>query len=409
MALERSANTRYTVLMRAPLFGVCFFLAGAAGASAAPIRIDAIGAAPETAVARPAPLNLAIPALQPGLNFSLSPSAPASVLTVQLQAQALTSPAPLPVLQAPQVPTAHAAAARADASRPADFKQEVRQLSAAVSESGRQTQTPAADGGREAADRQFALLTGHQESAKEDEPTEEDRQAALRAVILRNPTLPPRVAKVIEREMGLTTDAPLFNSIGKDGSQARNAHTNAPLGEPSAPVNPIHVIAGLFLLREDSRAYYDSLKNRQTGVVATGVRGGVDSMIDSLLTQGFVPPRSAGRNLRFKNGVYMDLPNDIHQARKYAAVDPALADGKDRYPMFIAFRAGDVHNPGTEHEGRIMGDGGTLGQVALDPVTPKDIVSIYVPKARMAQTIARLKGTALAHVQVYSTEILPNH
>jgi hypothetical protein len=217
------------------------------------------------------------------------------------------------------------------------------------------------------------------------------------------------VAKIIERELVLTTDDPLFAHISKYGSQARNANTNEPLGEASAPVNPIHVIAGLFLLRQDYSAYYASLKNPQTGVVATGVRGGVDSMVDALLDKGFIPPRSQGRNLRFKNGVYMDLPNYIHQARKYAAVDPALTEGKDRYPMYIAFRAGDVHNPGSEFQGRIMGDGGTLGQVALDPVTPKDIVSIYVPKARVAQTIARIKGTALAHVQVYSTDILPDH
>jgi hypothetical protein len=312
----------------------------------------------------------------------------------------LQVPAPLAPVAAPEV----------EAPKPADFKQKVRQLSAAASESGRRAAAPAADNGRAAADRQFALLTGErQPAAADEEPTDEDRQAAATAFILRRPTLPPRVAKVIERELGLTVDDPLFAHIGKYGSQARNSHTNAPLGEAHSPVNPIHVIAGLFLLRQDSRAYYDSLKNRQTGVVATGVRGGVDAMVDSLLTQGFIPPRSAGRNLRFRNGVYMDLPHHIHEARKFAAVDPALADGKDRYPMFVAFRAGDVHNPGTEHEGRIMGDGGTLGQVALDPVTPKDIVSIYVPKSRLAQTIARLEGTALAHVQVYPADILPSH
>jgi hypothetical protein len=317
----------------------------------------------------------------------------------------LPVPRPLPVR-----PPLSVAAPEAEVPKPADFKQKVRQLSVSASEFGRQAAAPAADSGRGAADRQFALLTGERQAAAADEePTEEDRQAAATAFILRHPTLPPRVAKVIERELGLTVDDPLFAHIGKYGSQARNSHTNAPLGEAHSPVNPIHVIAGLFLLRQDSRAYYDSLKNRQTGVVATGVRGGVDAMVDSLLNPGFIPPRSAGRNLRFKNGVYMDLPHDIHEARKFAAVDPYLADGKDRYPMFVAFRAGDVHSPGSEHEGRIMGDGGTLGQVALAPVTPKDVVSIYVPKARVAQTVARLEGTALAHVQVYPTDILPSH
>ena len=376
MALDRPAGTLYTIPMRTSLSVCCLLLACAAGASAASTRADAVEVAP---------------VLPQDLKLSLSPLAPNSNPTILLQ--------PLQV----QIPLS--AVPQAEAPRPEDFNQKVQQLSLSVSEAGRQAQPPAAHAGRETADRQFALLTG----AQEDAPTEEDRQAATRALILRQPTLPPRVAKVIEREMGLTTKDPLFEHISKYGSQARNSHTNEPLGEASAPVDPIHVIAGLFLLRQDSRAYYDSLRNPRTGVVATGVRGGVDSMVDSLLTPGFVPPRSAGRNLRFKNGVYMDLPNYIHQARKYAAVDQALAEGKDRYPMYIAFRAGNVHNPGTEFEGRIMGDGGTLGQVALDPVTPKDIVSIYVPKARVAQTIARLEGTALAHVQVYSTDILPDH
>ncbi len=391
-------------MARTTLSAVCLLLACAAGAFAASTRVDAVDPVPETALARP---NGILP-LPQGLDLSLSPLAPAAVPNIEVQQQ--VSADPLNVLQPLQVQVPLTVAPQAETPRPADFKQKVEQLSVAALESGKEISAPAADGGRDAAGRQFGLLTDeHQAAAQEDEPTEEDRRAATRALILRRPALPPRVAKTIEREMGLTTNDPLFTYISKDGSQARNSHTNAPLGEAYAPVNPIHVIAGLFLLRQDSRAYYDSLKNRQTGVVATGVRGGVDSMVDSLLEKGFIPPRSAGRNLRFKNGVYMDLPNYIHEARKYAAVDPALADGKDRYPIFISFRAGDVHNPGSEFEGRIMGDGGTLGQVALDPVTPKDIVSIYVPKARVAQTIARLKGTALAHVQVYSTDILPNH
>lgn len=388
--------------MRASVAAVCLLLAGAAGADAASTRTGAVEAAGETVLARPALGSSAVPALRQDLKFTLAPLTPSL---------APAPAAPLSVLQPLQaLPPLSAAAPAIEAPKPADFKQKVQQLSVSAAEIGRQAGEPSADGGRNTADQQFSLLTGERPAAAADEePTEEDRQAALTALILRHPTLPPRVARVIERELGLTVDDPLFEHISRRGSQPRNSHTNAPIGEAYAPVNPIHVIAGLFRLRQDSRAYYDSLRNRQTGVVATGVRGGVDAMVDSLLTQGFIPPRSAGRNLRFKNGVYMDLPHSIHEARKFAAVDPYLTEGQDRYPMYVAFRAGDVHNPGSEHEGRIMGDGGTLGQVALDPVTPKDIVSIYVPKARVAQTVARLRGTALAHVQVYPTDILPNH
>ncbi|MFI5350190.1 MAG: hypothetical protein ACHQ2Z_11645 [Elusimicrobiota bacterium] len=242
-----------------------------------------------------------------------------------------------------------------------------------------------------------------------DQPTDEDMQAAALALILRNPALPPRVANLIERELGLTIDHPLFENISRSGGQPRNANTNEPIGEPYAAVNPAREIAGFFHLRQESPAYYQSLKNPKTGVVATGVRGGVDTMVDDLLEKGYIPPRSQGRNLRFRNGVYMDLPSDIHEARKFAAVDPYRTEGKDRYPLVVSFRAGDVHNPGSEHQGRIMGDGGTLGQVALDQVTPSDIVSIYVPKDRVAQTAARLKGTALAHVSVFTMDILPKH
>ena len=245
--------------------------------------------------------------------------------------------------------------------------------------------------------------------AAQDEPTDEDMQAAARALILRNPALPPRVAKLIERELGLTSDHPLFENISRRGGQARSANTNAPIGEPYAAVNPAREIARLFGLRQESPAYYQSLKNPKTGVAATGVRGGVDKMIDDLLEKGYIPPRSQGRNLRFQNGVYMDLPSYIHEARRFAAVDPYRTEGKDRYPLVVSFRAGDVHNPGSEHDGRIMGDGGTLGQVALDRVTPSDIVSIYVPKDHIARTLARLKGTALAHVSVYAMDILPRH
>ncbi|MCX5794649.1 MAG: hypothetical protein NTY77_04035 [Elusimicrobia bacterium] len=388
--------------MRARLSAICLLLGCAAGAAAASTRTGAVDGAPEIVLVRPALGGSGVPALQPDLKFTLSPLTPA---LAPVPAAPLSVLAPLQVL-----PPLSAPAPEADAPKPADFKAKVQQLSASVSEAGKRSDNPAADGGRGSADKQFALLTGERQAAAgDDEPTEEDSKAAMRALILRHPTLPPRVAKVIERELGLTVDDPLFAHISKSGSQARNSHTNAPLGEAYAPIDPIHVIAGLFLLRQDHRAYYDSLKNPRTGVVATGVRGGVDSMVDSLLDQGFIPPRSQGRNLRFKNGVYMDLPSYIHEARKFAVVDPYLTEGKDRYPMYVAFRAGDVHNPGSEHEGRIMGDGGTLGQVALDPVTPKDIVSIYVPNARLAQTVARLKGTALAHVQVYPTDILPSH
>ncbi|MBI5241620.1 MAG: hypothetical protein HY926_14200 [Elusimicrobia bacterium] len=387
--------------MLASVSAICLILGCAAGAFAASTRTGAGEAAAETVLARPALGGSGVPALQPDLKFVLAPLTPS---LAPIPAAPLSALQPLQV----QLPVP-VAAPEAEAPKPADFKTKVQQLSVSVSEAGRQSEAPAADGGRDAADRQFALLTGEKPAAAEEEPTEADRQAAVRAMIYRKPELPPRVAKVIERELGLTVDDPLFAHISRHGSQARNAHTNAPLGEAHSPVNPIHVIAGLFVLREDHRAYYDSLKNPQTGVVATGVRGGVDSMVDSLLEKGFIPPRSAGRNLRFKNGVYMDLPSSIHEARKFAVVDPYLTEGKDRYPMYVAFRAGDVHNPGSEYEGRIMGDGGTLGQVALDPVTPKDIVAIYVPNARLAQTKARLEGTALAHVQVFSTDILPKH
>jgi hypothetical protein len=132
-------------------------------------------------------------------------------------------------------------------------------------------------------------------------------------------------------------------------------------------------------------------------------------MVEQLLEKGHLPPRSQGRNYRFLNGVYMDLPDHIHEARKFATVELERAEGKDRYPMVMSFRATNVHNPGTDYKGRIVGDGGTLGQVALDPVTPADVVSVYVPRARMAQTLERLKGTSLGHVQVYPMDILPAH
>ncbi len=242
-----------------------------------------------------------------------------------------------------------------------------------------------------------------------EEPTQEDLNAVRRGLILRNPEVPPRVAKIIEREMGLTADSSFFDGIRSRGAQPRNSHTNEPLGEAYRPVNPNQVIVGLFHLRQENRAYYDSLKNRSTGVVATGVRGGVDAMIEDLLEKGAIQPRSAGRNLRFLNGVYMDLPHYIHEVIKYAAVDPERAQGKDRYPMVIAFRASNVHNPGADYQGRIVGDGGTLGHVALDPVRPRDVVSIYVDRSRLAQTETRLKGTALAHARVLPIDILPRH
>lgn len=132
-------------------------------------------------------------------------------------------------------------------------------------------------------------------------------------------------------------------------------------------------------------------------------------MIDDLLEKGFIQPRSAGRNLRFLNGVYMDLPHYIHEVRKYAAVDPERAQGRDRYPMVLAFRASNVHNPGSDYQGLIVGDGGTLGHVALDKVQPQDVVAVYVDSSRLAQTAARLKGTALAHARVLPLDILPRH
>ncbi|NNN06870.1 MAG: hypothetical protein HKL90_13305 [Elusimicrobia bacterium] len=70
------------------------------------------------------------------------------------------------------------------------------------------------------------------------EPTEEHLQAVQRALILRDPAVPPRVAKIIERELGLTADASFFDGIRRQGAQARNSHTNEPLGEAHAPVHP---------------------------------------------------------------------------------------------------------------------------------------------------------------------------
>jgi hypothetical protein len=291
--------------------------------------------------------------------------------------------------------------------QPVDFGQRIRQLSVSAEKAGLQAQATSADGGSGAASRQFDLLTGERLAA--EEPSAEDASAARSASILRNPEVPPSVSKVIEREMGLTSEHPFFTHISKRGSQPRNSHTNEPLGEAYSPVNPKHAILGLFALRQESRPYYESLRNPETGVAATGVRGGVDTMVEDLLDKGFIQPRSAGRNHRFLNGVYMDLPSYIHEVRKYAAVDPYRTEGKDRYPMVVAFRAGNVHNPGSDYEGRIVGDGGTLGQVALDKVTPADVVSIYVQRSRIAQTVARLKGTALAHVRVFPMDILPGH
>lgn len=344
----------------------CVLVVGATKASAA--TIVAGEAVPETLAIRPQTAGPAIPLLAQELKLSVSP------LTAGLVPAADAPVADAAVLQAP-VPSARTPQIQGPLP------------SASPAEAGAPAAAPAAD----------------------DEPTAEDIQAATRAMILRNPELPPRVAKLIERELGLTADHPLFEHISRRGAQPRNANTNEPIGEPYSVVNPKREIAGLFHLRQASPDYYRSLKNPQTGAVATGVRGGVDQMIDDLLEKGRIPPRSQGRNLRFKNGVYMDLPSYIHEARKFAAVDPYRTEGKDRYPMVVSFRAGDVHNPGSEHKGRIMGDGGTLGQVALDQVTPSDIVSIYVPRNRMAQTLARLKGTPLAHVQVFAMDILPKH
>jgi hypothetical protein len=247
------------------------------------------------------------------------------------------------------------------------------------------------------------------ETPAADEPSEADIAAMKRQLILRNPTIPPSVSRVIERETGMTAEHPFFENISKKGSQPRNAHTNEPIGDAYQPVNPKSVISGLFHLRQTSRPYYDSLRNKATGVVATGVRGGVDTMVEDLLGKGFIQPRSEGRNYRFLNGVYMDLPHYIHEVRKYAQVDPYKTEGKDRYPMTIAFRAGNVHHPGSDYQGRIVGDGGTLGQVALDQVKPEDVVSIYVQRSRIKQTLERIKGTPLEHAQVFPSDILPGH
>ena len=255
----------------------------------------------------------------------------------------------------------------------------------------------------------FAAPAALPQAEPAEEPTDEDVQAARVALILRDPKVPPRVAHLIERELGLTSEDGFFDNMRARGSQPRNSHTNEPLGEAYRPLNPKQVIVGLFDVRQNSRAYYDSLKNARTGVVATGVRGGVDTMVEDLLEKGFLQPRSQGRNHRFLNGVYMDLPHHIHEARKYAKVDPGRAQGKDRYPMFLAFRAANVHNPGSDYQGKIVGDGGTLGHVALDKITPEDVVSIYVEKSRLAQTLARLKGTPLEHVQVLPVDVLPRH
>ena len=346
--------------MKAARLAFYFLVVGATKASAA--SFVAGEAVPEAVVVRPQTAGPAIPLLAQELKLSVSPQTAGLVPAAEAPvAQAGVLQAPVPAAPEPT------------------------------------TQGP------------LASPFPAQPAAAYDEPTEEDMQAATRAMILRNPELPPRVAKLIERELGLTADHPLFEHISRRGAQPRNANTNEPIGEPYSVVNPKREIASLFRLRQASPDYYRSLTNPRTGVVATGVRGGVDQMIDDLLATGRIPPRSQGRNLRFKNGVYMDLPGYIHEARKFAAVDPYRTEGKDRFPMVASFRAGDVHNPGSEHKGRIMGDGGTLGQVALDQVTPSDIVSIYVPKNRMAQTLARLQGTALAHVQVFPMDILPKH
>jgi hypothetical protein len=335
----------------------------------------------------------------------ISPLKPA----VEGPAAALTRPdlqLPVPSLVPSAIPTAETSAI--PQAQPENFGQRVRQLTVSIDKAGAQAQAPAAaDGGSAAAGKQFDLLTRQTPAA--DEPSAEDAAAMKRQLILRNPTIPASVSRVIERETGLTAEHPFFENIAKKGSQPRNAHTNEPLGEAYKPVNPNSVIAGLFHLRQENRPYYDSLRNKETGVVATGVRGGVDTMIEDLLGKGFIQPRSAGRNYRFLNGVYMDLPHYIHEVRKYAQVDPYRTEGKDRYPMTIAFRAGNVHHPGSDYQGRIVGDGGTLGQVALDPVKPEDIVSIYVQRSRIKQTLERIKGTPLAHAQVLPSDILPGH
>jgi hypothetical protein len=344
----------------------------------------------------------ALPQPNPILSLSLLAEAPAAALP---QLNPILS---LPPLAPSAIPAAELPIAPAPKpERPADFGQRIQQLSVSAGKAGLQAQATAADGGSGAASRQFDLLTGARPAA--EEPSDEDAAAARRAIILRNPEVPPSVSHVIEREMGLSADHPFFEHIGKRGSQPRNSHTNEPLGEAYKPVNPKQAILGLFHLRQESRPYYESLRDPKTGVAATGVRGGVDTMVEDLLDKGFLQPRSAGRNYRFLNGVYMDLPSYIHEVRKYAAVDPYRTEGKDRYPMVVAFRAGNVHNPGSDFEGRIVGDGGTLGQVALDKVTPEDVVSIYVQRSRIAQTVARFKGTALAHVRVFPMDILPGH
>jgi hypothetical protein len=357
------------------LVGLC------AGVSTA-AELREIEAAPQPV--SPVLANVDAPALQPSLNLTLA--APATLT--------------------PAVPALPPAAVL-----PAETVKSVEKVSASSSELNRRASpSETADGGRGAADRQFQLLTGERAATLADEePTADDLKAARTAVIMRDPTLPRSVSSVVERELGLTAEDPLFESISQHGTQPRNAHTNAPQGDAYAPVNPVSVIAGLFHLREVNRQYYDSLKNPQTGVVATGVRGGVDAMVDALLEKGVLPPRSQGRNLRFLNGVYMDLPHHIAEARKFARVEVDRAEGRDRYPMYLAFRASNVHNPGTDYHGRIVGDGGSLGQVALDPVRPEDVVSIYVSKERLAQTVARIKGTALAHARVFPIDILPQH
>lgn len=375
--------------MRTSLFGIALLAACAAGVSAA--NVGPMEAAPEFPAVRPtaASIGAAVVPVDPGV--ALAPLAPSTVPS-DLQAPALQDQAP------------------SATERPASLGQQIQQVSVSAAKEAPQAGAPAGEGGAAAASRQFALLSGERAAAAVDEePTDEDVQAARRAMILRNPTVPERVSRLIERETGLTADHPVFEHVSRYGSQPRNSHTNEPLGEAHAPVNPKRVIVGLFHLRQESPEYYRSLKNPRTGVMATGVRGGVDLMIDDLLEKGSIPPRSAGRNLRFLNGVYMDLPDHIHEVRKYAAVDPYRTEGKDRYPMVVAFRASNVHNPGADYQGRIVGDGGTLGHVALDKVAPQDVVSIYVQRSRIAQTVERLKGTALAHVQVYPMDILPAH
>ncbi len=346
-ALSSRTTTVYPCSMRAPPFCAGLLIFAATLARAAMVGLEAVPAD----IALPlAPT--ALPAAEPLAGIALSPAPTA--LSAAVPAAALASaPSAAPAAAAAQAPAAQAAAV--------------------------------------------------------EEPTDEDLQAVQRALILRDPAVPPRVAKLIERELGLTADAAFFDGISRRGAQPRNSHTNEPLGEEYPTVKPNKVIVGLFHLRQNSRAYYDSLKNPATGVVATGVRGGVDTMIEDLLEKGSIQPRSAGRNLRFLNGVYMDLPHYIHEVRKYAAVDPERAQGRDRYPMVLAFRASNVHNPGADYQGRIVGDGGTLGHVALDPVTPRDVVAVYVDSSRLAQTAARLKGTALAHAQILPLDILPRH